>query len=123
MPSTQDGTRGRPWILKTPSGQSEFQAFRDAALNPPVLVIQAGTTELRYHLGSIEDLYAMLKARGDWVPLGSADEQKPAPPGTVRSGVARPGTPWGVGTASARGSVDGSGCTYRPSWRSSGWRR
>lgn len=95
MPSTQDGTRGRPWILKTPSGQSEFQAFRDAALNPPVLVIQAGTTELRYHLGSIEDLYAMLKARGDWVPLGSADEQKPAPPGTVEEWGRSPRNPVG----------------------------
>jgi hypothetical protein len=29
------------------------------------------------------DLHAMLKAYGDWMPLGSADEQKPAAEGTV----------------------------------------
>ena len=27
----------------------------------------------------------MLRVRGDWVPLGSADEQKPAVPGTVEA--------------------------------------
>jgi uncharacterized protein DUF6855 len=83
MANLSEGTRERPWVLKTPSGQSEFRAFRDPALDPPALVIQAGTTELRYHLKSIEDLHAMLKARGDWVLLGSADELKPVTPGTV----------------------------------------
>jgi len=83
MGGDQDGTRERPWVLKTPSLQSEFRAFRDPTSNPPALVIQAGTTELRYHLRSIDDLHAMLKVRDGWVPLGSADEQKPAAPGTV----------------------------------------
>jgi len=83
MPQPSEGTRERPWVLKTPSGQSEFRAFRDPASEPPALVIQAGTTELRYHLQSIEDLHDMLRTRGDWVPLGSADEQKPAAVGTV----------------------------------------
>ena len=32
---------------------------------------------------SAQDLHAMLRERGDWVPLGSADEQKPAEQGTV----------------------------------------
>jgi len=44
-----------------------------------------GTTELRYHLSAIEDLHAMLKKHGDWMPLGSADEQKPAADGTVEA--------------------------------------
>jgi uncharacterized protein DUF6855 len=83
MSSTHEGTRARPWVLKTPSGQSEFKAFRDPTLSPPALVIQVGTTELRYLASAIEDLHAMLKKRGDWVLLGSADEQKPAAPGTV----------------------------------------
>jgi hypothetical protein len=33
---------------------------------------------LRYHLGCIDDLHAMLEQHGDWMPLGNADEQKPA---------------------------------------------
>jgi Family of unknown function (DUF6855) len=79
------GTRERPWVLSTPSGGSEFEAFRDAALDPPALVVRVGKTELRYHLGAIDDLHAMLKKHGDWMPLGGADEQKPAADGTVEA--------------------------------------
>jgi hypothetical protein len=80
-----EGTRENPWVLKTPSGGSEFTAFRDEALAPPALVVQVGKTELRYHLQCLNDLHAMLKAHGDWVPLGSADEQKAAAEGTVEA--------------------------------------
>ena len=79
------GTRQQPWRLKTPSGSSEFTAFRDEALDPPAVVVQVGKTELRYHLSCIEDLHTMLKAHGDWMLLGSADEQKPAADGTVEA--------------------------------------
>jgi hypothetical protein len=79
------GTRDDPWRLKTPPGQSEFEAWRDEAADPPALVVQVGKTEVRYHLRGIDDLHAMLKQRGDWVPLGSADEQKPAGEGTVEA--------------------------------------
>jgi hypothetical protein len=79
------GTREQPWRLKTPPGTSEYQMYRDEATNPPALVCVVGTTELRYHLRCIEDLHAMLKERGDWVPLGAADEQKPAAEGTVEA--------------------------------------
>jgi hypothetical protein len=79
------GTRAEPWILRTPSGGSEYTAFRDAALDPPALVVQVGKTELRYHLRCVEDLHAMLRERGDWVPLGNADEQKPVAEGTVEA--------------------------------------
>jgi hypothetical protein len=80
-----DGTRAAPWLLKTPSLQSEFTAFRDEAANPPALIVQVGKTELRYALRCIDDLTAMLKAHGDWMALGSADEQTPAAPGTVEA--------------------------------------
>jgi hypothetical protein len=80
-----DGTRDQPWQLKTPSGQSEYTAYVDAAAEPPALVVQVGKTELRYHLRAVDDLHAMLKAHGDWLPLGSADEQKPAADGTVEA--------------------------------------
>jgi hypothetical protein len=80
-----EGTRQSPWTLKTPSGGSEYQAFRDESLSPPALVVQVGKTELRYHLRCLTDLYEMLSAYGDWMPLGSADEQKPAAEGTVEA--------------------------------------
>ena len=79
------GTRDNPWVLKTPSGGSEFVAFRDEELDPPALVVQVGKTELRYALRCIDDLHAMLRAHGDWMPLGSADEQKAAADGTVEA--------------------------------------
>ena len=79
------GTRENPWTLTTPSGGSEYQAFRDEKLDPPALVVQVGKTELRYALRCLDDLHAMLKKHGEWMPLGSADEQKPAADGTVEA--------------------------------------
>jgi hypothetical protein len=87
------GTREKPWILKTPSGASEFQMYRDEKADPPALVCLVGKTELRYYLRCIEDLHAMLKAHGDWMLLGSADEQKPAAPGTVEEWARSPKNP------------------------------
>jgi hypothetical protein len=78
------GTSDDPWALQTPSGQSEFEMHRDPDADPPALVCRVGKTELRYHLRAIDDLHAMLKANGDWVPLGNADEQKPAKEGNGR---------------------------------------
>jgi hypothetical protein len=80
-----NGTREDPWVLTTPSGGSEYSMFRDESLDPPALVCRVGKTELRYHLSAIEDLHAMLKTHGDWMLLGSADEQKPAADGTVEA--------------------------------------
>jgi hypothetical protein len=86
-PTTAEGsgTREDPWVLTTPPGKSTYQAYRDADANPPALIVQVGSTELRYRLDCIDDLHAMLKAQGDWVPLGNADEQKPAADGTVEA--------------------------------------
>ncbi|MFN8445418.1 MAG: hypothetical protein U0175_31805 [Caldilineaceae bacterium] len=80
-----NGTKEQPWQLVTANGGSEYTMYRDEAANPPTLVCQVGKTELRYHLRCIEDLHAMLKAHGDWMPLGGSDEQKPAPEGTVEA--------------------------------------
>ncbi len=79
------GTRHDPWRLTTPSGSSEYQMYRDESLDPPALVCQVGSTQLRYHLRAIDDLHTWLREQGDWVPLGSADEQKPAAPGSVEA--------------------------------------
>ena len=82
MPA-DEGTAERPWELTTPSGGSTFTAYRDESADPPALVVQVGKTQLRYHLRCLDDLHAMLVEEGDWVALGSADEQKPAADGTV----------------------------------------
>jgi hypothetical protein len=79
------GTADDPWVLKTPPGSSEYKMYRDEGADPPALVCLVGTTRLSYHLRCIEDLHAMLKKHGDWMLLGSADEQKPAAEGTVEA--------------------------------------
>src|SRR3984893_1391619 len=90
-----DGTKQKPWQLKTASGLAEYQMDRDETLDPPALVCTVGKTELRYHLRCLEDLHAMLKAHGDWMLLGSADEQKPAAEGTVEAWARSPDNPVG----------------------------
>jgi Family of unknown function (DUF6855) len=80
-----NGTKDDPWILSTPPGSSQFEAWREPDAEPPALVVQVGSTQLRYHLRAIDDLHAMLKEEGDWVPLGNADEQKEAKSGTVEA--------------------------------------
>ncbi len=79
------GTADDPWVLKTPPAKSEYRAYRDEASDPPALVCIVGSTTLSYRLSCIEDLHAMLKAHGDWMALGNADEQKPAADGTVEA--------------------------------------
>jgi len=89
------GTKDTPWILKTPPGTSEFKAYKDESLSPPALVALVGKTELRYQLRCLDDLHNMLKSRGDWLELGSADEQKPAKEGTVEAWGRSPKNPVG----------------------------
>jgi hypothetical protein len=79
------GTPDEPWQLKTPPGTSEYSAYRDESADPPALVVQVGKTQLRYHLRAIDDLQAMLRQAGDWVVLGSADENKQAPDDSVEA--------------------------------------
>ncbi|MDP9244904.1 MAG: hypothetical protein M3O77_07455 [Chloroflexota bacterium] len=89
------GTKADPWKLRTPTGTSEYEMYRDESLDPPAIVCQVGTTQLRYDLRAIDDLHAMLKAHGDWMPLGSADEQKEAAEGTVEAWGRSPDNPVG----------------------------
>lgn len=79
------GTPDDPWVLTTPPGRSEFEAYRDPDSDPPALVVQVGATQLRYHLQCIEDLHEMLTDVGDWVLLGNADEQKEPMADTVEA--------------------------------------
>ncbi len=92
---TGDGTKAAPWVLTTPSGQSEYEAYRDETLDPPALVVQVGKSQLRYHLRAIDDLHKMLVEHGDWMPLGNADEQKPAKDGSIEAWARSPDNPKG----------------------------
>ena len=89
------GTKQSPWELTTPSGSSQYLMYKDETASPPAIVCIVGKTELRYQIRAIEDLHAMLKKRGDWMLLGSADEQKPAADGTVEAWGRSPKNPVG----------------------------
>ncbi len=89
------GEKDDPWLLKTPSLTSEYQAWRDTAASPPRLVVQVGSTQLSYQLRAVEDCRAMLEARGDWVALGNADEGKPVQEGSIEAWARDPANPVG----------------------------
>lgn len=92
---TGSGTQSDPWVLRTPPGKSEYRAYRDESADPPTLVCVVGTTKLGCQLRCLEDLQAMLATHGDWMSLGSADEQKPAAEGTVEAWGRSPENPVG----------------------------
>lgn len=79
------GTKDSPWLLKTPPGTSEYTMYRNESADPQELVCTVGKTVLKYQLRLVADLAAMLAEHGDWMELGSADEQKPAKDGTVEA--------------------------------------
>jgi hypothetical protein len=95
MAKAKLGTKENPWKLKTPPGTSDYEMYRDETADPPVVVCTVGSTVLKYDLRAIDDLHAMLKAHGDWMPLGAADEQKPAAEGTVEAWGRSPKNPVG----------------------------
>jgi hypothetical protein len=91
----QAGTKENPWKLKTPPLTADYEMYRDTVNGQDVIVCTVGKTVLLYDARCIEDLHAMLKARGDWMDLGAADEQKPAKEGTVEAWGRDPGNPLG----------------------------
>lgn len=107
------GTPSDPWQSTTPPGSSSFEAYRDPDASPPALVVQVGKTQLRYHLSCIEDLHAMLTDAGDWMPLGNADEQKPAADGTVEAWGRSTDNPVGGWYGFKKGLRGGSATTCR----------
>lgn len=95
------GTKENPWRLKTAPGSSDYTMYRDG----DELVCQVGSTQLRYRGSAIDDLAEWLRSQGDWVPLGAADEQKPAADGTVEA--------WGRSEANPVGGRYGLRKGYR----------
>jgi hypothetical protein len=107
------GTKDDPWILTTPPGTSEFDVWKDLDADPPLLVVQVGSTKLSYQLCCVEDLHAMLKKHGDWMELGNADEQKAAKAGTVEAWARSEDNPVG-GWYGLRKGYRGRFATYVP---------
>jgi hypothetical protein len=79
------GTKENPWQLKTPPLTSDYEMYRDVKDDKEVIVCTVGKTVLLYDAKCLTDLHNMLKEHGDWMELGSADEQKPAKEGTVEA--------------------------------------
>jgi hypothetical protein len=100
---TGSGTTDDPWRLTTAPGTSEYTMHRDEGAEPALLVCQVGSTRLTYLLRSIDDLAAWLRRQDGWVPLGAADEQKPAGPGTVEAWGRDPDNPVGGWYGQRRG--------------------
>ncbi|HWE68009.1 MAG TPA: hypothetical protein VG298_15310 [Acidimicrobiales bacterium] len=89
------GTREDPWRLTTPPGTSEYTMHKDEKDGLPILVCTVGKTVLQYDERCLQDLRQFLVAQGEWVELGSADEQKPAKEGTVEAWGRSPDNPIG----------------------------
>jgi hypothetical protein len=79
------GTKNNPALLQTPPLSSEFTMHTDVKDGKDILVCTVGKTVLHYDYRCLNDLHEMLKNHGDWMELGSADEQKPAKEGTVEA--------------------------------------
>jgi hypothetical protein len=84
MGTMGSGTKADPWQLKTAPGTSEYQMWRDAAADPPALVCQVGSTQLSTTCAASRTSTRCSRP-SDWMPLGAADEQKPAADGTVEA--------------------------------------
>lgn len=79
-------TKDNPWKLKTPPQTSDYEMYMDVNKEgTEIIVCKVGTTILHYDARCLNDLHAMLKAHGDWMELGAADEQKPSKEGTVEA--------------------------------------
>lgn len=78
-----EGTKENPWKLKTPPNTSDYEIYLDVKDGMDVIVCVVGKTILHYDARCLNHLREMLLEHGDWMELGSADEQKPAKEGTV----------------------------------------
>ena len=85
MTTNGTGTAADPWRLQTPPQTSNYTMHRDERDGVDVIVCTVGKTVLLYDARCLDELHEMLVAHGDWMELGSADEQKPAKEGTVEA--------------------------------------
>ncbi len=88
-------TKDDPWHLTTAPGTATYTMHADEKDGRRILVCTVGKTVLHYDARCIDDLHAMLTARGDWMDLGGTDEQKPAKADTVEAWGRSPDNPIG----------------------------
>ncbi len=100
---TGTGTSHDPWQLRTAPGSSAYTMHRDDEAG--LLVCQVGSTRLTYLASAVDDLHAMLREHGDWMPLGAADEKKEPAEGTVEA--------WGRSADNPAGGWYGQRTGYR----------
>jgi hypothetical protein len=81
----ESGSKEKPWNLKTPPLSSDYTMYKDVKEGKEILVCTVGKTVLHYQYRCLSDLHVMLIEYGDWMELGSADEQKPAKEGTIEA--------------------------------------
>lgn len=79
----EQGTKENSWLLKTPPLTSDFTMHKDVKDGKDILVCTVRKIILHYDYRCLSDLQSMLKKHGDWMELGSADEQKPVKENTV----------------------------------------
>jgi len=77
------GTKENPLHLNTPPLSSEYTMHVDEKDGKDILVCTVKSTILHYDIKCIEDLYNMLKKRGDWMELASKDEKIQTKPDTI----------------------------------------
>ncbi|MCC6607805.1 MAG: hypothetical protein IT327_31655 [Anaerolineae bacterium] len=88
-------TKENPWQLKTPPQTADYEMYIDEKDGREIIVCTVGSTVLHYDYRALADLHAMLKAHGDWMPLGSKDEKQETEEGTVEHWGRSPENPLG----------------------------
>lgn len=91
-----EGTKENSWKLKTPLLTSGYEVYKDEKGGKAVIFCVIGKTTLMYDCRCRNDLRALLQKHGDWMKLGSANEQKPAKEGAVEA--------WGRSDSNSVGS-------------------
>lgn len=87
--------KDNPWKLKTPPQTSDYEMYIDTKDGKEIIVCVVGSTVLHYDYRALNDLHAMLKKHGDWMPLGSKDEKQETEEGTVEHWARSPKNPIG----------------------------
>lgn len=89
------GTKENPLELKTPPGSSSYTMHIEEKDGTDILVCTVGKTKLHYDIRCLKDLHEMLKARGDWMLLGSKDEKVATKEDTIEHWGRSPENPVG----------------------------
>ena len=73
------------YLVRFEEMRQSLRILQQAARRLPDGPVNIDDPRVIHTVGRLEDLRAMLKARGDWVALGNADEGKPTPEGSVEA--------------------------------------